>query len=52
MVDLFDKLDISATPLGKYAQAFSEFCMFAKLEGQISTRMIFKGKKDAHLESK
>ena len=44
MADLFDRRDTASTPLGKYAQDFNEFCMFAKLEGPIGPRMIFKGK--------
>jgi glycine C-acetyltransferase len=44
-VDIFDKLDISKTPLGAYADEDANYFMFPRLEGEIAPRMTFKGRK-------
>jgi len=44
-VDIFEKLDISKTPLGRFADEDDGYFMFPKLEGEISPRMTFRGKK-------
>ncbi len=38
-MDIFDKLDISKTPLGKFADEDNGYIMFPKLEGEITPRM-------------
>jgi glycine C-acetyltransferase len=43
-VDIFDKLDISKTPLGKFADEDNGYIMFPKLEGEISPRMRWNGR--------
>jgi glycine C-acetyltransferase len=43
-VDIFDKLDISKTPLGKFADEDDGYFMFPKLEGEIVPRMKFQGR--------
>jgi len=43
-VDLFDKLNIDKTPLGKYAEQAHGYFLFPKLEGEIAPRMKFRGK--------
>jgi len=43
-VDIFDKLDISKTPLGKFADEDNGYFMFPKLEGEIAPRMKFRNK--------
>ena len=43
-MDIFDKLDISKTPLGKFADEDNGYIMFPKLEGEISPRMKWNGK--------
>jgi glycine C-acetyltransferase len=42
-VDIFEKV-VNMGPLGQYADAGHGYFYFPKLEGQISNRMIFKGK--------
>lgn len=44
-MDLFDKLTMDRSPLGQYAKTSHGYFMFPKLEGQISPRMTFRGKK-------
>ena len=44
-MDIFKKLDISKTDLGKYQASVHGYMTFPKLEGEISNRMIFNGKK-------
>ncbi len=44
-MDIFDKLDISKTPLGRFADEDDGYFMFPKLEGEIAPRMTFRGKK-------
>lgn len=44
-MDIFDKLDISKTPLGKYAKNEFGENMFPKFEGELSQYMMFKGEK-------
>lgn len=43
-MDIFDKLDISKTPLGRFADEDDGYFMFPKLEGEIAPIMIFRGK--------
>jgi len=43
-VDIFDKLDISKTPLGRFAHEDDGYFMFPKLEGDIAPRMKFQGR--------
>ena len=45
MNDLFDKIKSNKGPLGKYAEVAEGYFAFPKLEGPISNRMNFKGKK-------
>lgn len=43
-MDVFDKCTINMGPLGQYADQTEGYFMFPKLEGDISNRMIFRGK--------
>lgn len=43
-MDIFDKLDISKTPLGRFADEDNGYFMFPKLEGEIAPRMKFRNK--------
>ncbi|MCG8311455.1 MAG: aminotransferase class I/II-fold pyridoxal phosphate-dependent enzyme [Cytophagales bacterium] len=43
-MDIFDKLDISKTPLGRFADEDNGYFMFPKLEGEITPRMRFQGR--------
>jgi glycine C-acetyltransferase len=43
-VDIFNKLDISKTPLGRFADEDNGYFMFPKLEGEIAPRMRFRGR--------
>ncbi len=43
-MDIFDKLDISKTPLGRFADEDNGYFMFPKLEGEIAPMMKFQGK--------
>jgi len=43
-VDIFDKCELNIGPLGQYAKKAHGYFMFPKLEGEISNRMIFRGK--------
>ncbi len=43
-MDIFDKISKNFGPLGQYAQKAHGYYMFPKLEGEISNRMIFRGK--------
>ena len=45
MNDLFDKIITNKGPLGQYAKVAEGYFAFPKLEGPISNRMIFNGKK-------
>lgn len=44
MVDLFDKLRVNRGPLGQHAKESHGYFTFPKLEGEISNRMVFRGK--------
>lgn len=44
MKDLFDKINAKRGPLGQYAKIAHGYFMFPKLEGEIGSRMIFRGK--------
>lgn len=44
-VDIFDKLKIDHSPLGHYAHVDPGYFMFPKLEGEIASRMYFRGTK-------
>jgi glycine C-acetyltransferase len=44
IVDLFEKLLTRMGPLGQHAKAAEGYYMFPKLEGEISSKMIFRGK--------
>lgn len=43
-MDLFEKLNNRMGPLGQHRKAAEGYYMFPKLEGDISSRMIFRGK--------
>jgi len=43
-VDIFDKINRNRGPLGQYQQFAHGYFMFPKLEGEISPRMVFRGK--------
>ena len=43
-MDLFDKLKQENTPLGKYSKVAHGYFMFPKLEGEIGSKMLFRGK--------
>lgn len=43
-MDIFEKLDISKTPLGRFADEDDGYFMFPKLEGEIAPRMKFRGR--------
>ena len=43
-MDIFEKLDISKTPLGRFADEDEGYFMFPKLEGEIAPKMKFRGK--------
>ncbi|HTF80558.1 MAG TPA: aminotransferase class I/II-fold pyridoxal phosphate-dependent enzyme, partial [Cytophagales bacterium] len=43
-MDLFDKISVENTPLGKHSQVAHGYFSFPKLEGEISPRMRFRGK--------
>jgi glycine C-acetyltransferase len=45
MKDLFDKLRERRGPLGQYSKQTHGYFMFPKLEGEIGSHMIFRGKK-------
>ena len=45
MNDLFDKIVSNKGPLGQYAKVAEGYFAFPKLEGPISNRMGFNGKK-------
>lgn len=45
MKDLFDRIINDKGPLGKWAKQAEGYFVFPKLEGEISNRMIFNGKK-------
>ncbi len=44
MVDIFEKISTSRGPLGMYAKVAHGYFTFPKLEGDISNKMIFRGK--------
>jgi len=44
-MDVFDKCAVNMGPLGQYANKSEGYFMFPKLEGEISSYMIFEGKK-------
>ncbi len=43
-MDIFSKIDRNMGPLGKYATQGHGYFMFPKLEGDISNKMVFRGK--------
>ncbi len=43
-MDIFKKLDISKTPLGRFAHEDDGYFMFPKLEGEIASKMQFRGR--------
>lgn len=43
-MDIFEKLDISKTPLGRFAHEDDGYFMFPKLEGEIAPIMKFQGR--------
>jgi len=43
-MDIFDRIKKDMGPLGRYAQVAEGYYIFPKLEGELSNRMIFKGK--------
>ena len=43
-MDLFEKLILDRGPLGRFAKMGHGYFVFPKLEGEISTRMVFNGK--------
>lgn len=42
--DIFEKLQVNAGPIGKYAKDVHGYFTFPKLEGEIGNKMIFRGK--------
>ena len=44
-MDIFKKLDITKTDLGKYQKSVHGFMTFPKLEGEIGAEMMYNGKK-------
>ncbi len=44
-MDIFDKCVMNMGPLGQYANKAEGYFMFPKLEGEISSHMMFEGKK-------
>lgn len=44
MTDLFDKLKEKKSPLGQYSSKAHGYFTFPKLEGELSARMMFRGK--------
>ena len=43
-MDIFEKIDTTFGPIGKYMKQGHGYFMFPKLEGEISNRMVFMGK--------
>jgi glycine C-acetyltransferase len=43
-VDIFNKIEHNMGPLGRYSKQGHGYFMFPKLEGEISNRMMFRGK--------
>ena len=43
-MDLFEKLMKNRGPLGKFSSVAHGYYTFPKLEGEISSRMVFRGK--------
>jgi len=43
-MDLFDKLKVENSVIGKYAADSEGYYIFPKLEGQLSNKMVFRGK--------
>ena len=43
-MDIFDRLKKDMGPIGSYAKYAEGYFVFPKLEGEISNRMMFKGK--------
>jgi glycine C-acetyltransferase len=43
-VDIFDKIEKGASPLGQYMKHAHGYFMFPKLEGELGPRMMFNGK--------
>ena len=50
MSDLFEKFNRSMGPLGKWASIAEGYFVFPKLEGKISNRMKFNGKRSYYVE--
>ena len=48
--DLFTRIKEDKGPLGNWADKAEGYYVFPKLEGPISNRMVFNGKKSYHLE--
>ncbi|MFP4367193.1 MAG: aminotransferase class I/II-fold pyridoxal phosphate-dependent enzyme [Bacteroidales bacterium] len=44
MVDIFDKIKQNMGPIGQYMKEAHGYFTFPKLEGEIGTRMVFRGK--------
>ncbi len=44
MMDLFDRLKPENTPLGRFSKVDNGYYTFPKLEGELSSRMMFNGK--------
>lgn len=42
-MDIFDKIEANMGPLGKYYEKAHGYFMFPKLEGEINSRMLFRG---------
>ena len=42
--DIFDKIRENRGPLGQYSKETQGYFIFPKLEGEISNKMIFRGK--------
>jgi glycine C-acetyltransferase len=44
-MDIFDKIVSRPGPLGMYSEYAHGYFMFPELEGEISNRMVFRGRK-------
>jgi glycine C-acetyltransferase len=44
-VDIFDKIKLNMGPIGQYMKEAHGYFTFPKLEGDIGTRMKFRGRK-------
>ncbi|HAW52654.1 MAG TPA: 8-amino-7-oxononanoate synthase, partial [Flavobacteriales bacterium] len=43
-MDVFEKLNMSSSPLGQYSKISHGYFTFPKFEGELNNKMIFRGK--------